>query len=114
MLNNLRCHFDNLNYFKSNLTQVSFDIEEVIKSIKLDTWEEFKVKIPLNGEEMLKRDLGKWNVIHYDNFGRCYSLTLNEVSSGKIKIWEQFIQYLCHYYNRKCRTGQSLMWRLRL
>ena len=65
---------------------MSFNIEEVIKGITIDTWEKSEVKVPLNGEELLQRNLGKWNTVHYDYFGRCYSLTLNEVSAGKTGI----------------------------
>ena len=65
--------------------KASFNIEEVLNRITIQTWEKFEIEVPLNEEEILKSSLGKWNILHYDYFGRCYSLTLNKV--GKIKIY---------------------------
>ena len=62
---------------------MSFSIRDVVKRVRADTWERLGVEIPLDNEEVIRRQIGRWKTLHYDYFGKCFSLTLHEVSGGK-------------------------------
>ena len=59
---------------------MSYSTEEVIKQVIIQTREKLEINIPLNNEAAKEKGMGEWKVLHYDYFGRCYSLILSEVS----------------------------------
>ena len=53
-------------------------MNEVIKRVRVQTRDMLVVSIPIDMEE-IEPLMGEWRVLHYDYFGRCYSLTLSKV-----------------------------------
>ena len=60
---------------------MSHSIEELIKQVLIQTKENVEINIPLDNEAAREKGVGEWKVLHYDYFGRCYSLILSEVST---------------------------------
>ena len=60
---------------------MSYSTVEVLKRVLIQTRQKLEINIPLDNEEARGKGVGEWKVIHYDYFGRCYSLTLSEVST---------------------------------
>ena len=59
---------------------------EVIKSVQIQTGDMFVVSIPIDMEGN-DTAMGKWRVLHYDYFGRCYSLILSKVMCYDNLFW---------------------------